>query len=322
MGIVTHKDHEILTIYPFNVLALAMALYGSLAVSCTGSQRPSEPVKPWRKEVSTPTLTPNTQPAPQRVPANPTIDTAASPLPSGSAPQAAATLQTPKAMPPVIDECDTSLDLPEDQAIFLPDNNIFVTRVMSPCLSASGQRGHKRNAGWMAMGFPCTGGEGRIDWKGTNHSRPKMVSFLMETSCLMAPSDHNKLKTEASKVARISETAPLIAFNPFMIQYWEVPGFGDADTSLTVDLRSAESLGDGWTHFIKGKPLKVFLVGRENAWVPGNKVYGIEGEINFASKNRFTFKVTNAQLLSSAERQKIKARCESLKPERSCAEVF
>jgi hypothetical protein len=82
----------------------------------------------------------------------------------------------------VLDECDTSIDLPEDQAIFLPENKIFVTRITSPCLSASGHRGHKRNAGWMAMGFPCTGGEGRIDWKGTNHSRPKMVSFLMETS--------------------------------------------------------------------------------------------------------------------------------------------
>jgi hypothetical protein len=222
----------------------------------------------------------------------------------------------------VLDECDTSIDLPEDQAIFLPDNKIFVTRITSPCLSASGHRGHKRNAGWMAMGFPCTGGEGRIDWKGTNHSRPKMVSFLMETSCQMAPSDHSKLKGEAAKVAKTPETAPLIAFNPFMIQYWEVPGFSDADTSLTVDLRSVESLGDGWTRFIKGKPMKVFLVGRENAWVPGNKVYGIEGEIIFASKNRFTFKVTNAQLLSSAERQTIKARCEALRPERSCAEVF
>lgn len=309
--------------YSLNLFAVTFALCGTLVTSCTGTRGPSEPVKPWQKEVSKPSLTPNNQPAPQRVPANPTHNASSSVPAATQTPQPSSPLpQASKAITPVLDECDTSIDVPEDQAIFLPDHKIFVTRIMSPCLSASGQRGHKRNAGWMAMGFPCTGGEGRIDWKGTNHSRPKMVSFLMETSCQMAPSDHSKLKGEAAKVAKIPETAPLIAFNPFMIQYWEVPGFSDADTSLTVDLRSVESLGDGWNRFIKGKPMKVFLVGRENAWVPGNKVYGIEGEIIFASKNRFTFKVTNAQLLSSAERQTIKARCEALRPERSCAEVF
>jgi hypothetical protein len=220
------------------------------------------------------------------------------------------------------DPCDTSTDVSEDTSIFLPGNKVFITRVMSPCLSATGQRGHKKNAGWMAMGFPCTGGEGRIDWKGTNHLRPKMVSFLMETSCDMAPRDNTQLKKEASQVANLSLTAPLIALNPFMIQYWEVSGLQDADTSLTVDLRTPESLGETWSQFIKGTPIKVFLVGRENAWVPGNKIYGVNGELIFVNKNRFTFKVIDARLLAGDELSKVKARCEKLRPVRSCSEVF
>lgn len=305
-------------------IVLWIPLVCSLALSCAGEkQLATDPVTVKPKEPASTVSTPNNNPAPLRVPSNAPNDAAAS-VPSTEIQQD----QTPPAATPpkitnsVSDECNSTIDLQEDQAIFLPENKVFITRVMSPCLNALGQKGHKRNAGWMAMGFPCSGGEGRIDWKGTNHSRPKMVSFLMETNCQMAPKDPGKLKTEAIKVLKLQETAPMIAFNPFMIQYWEVKDYSDADTSMAVDLRSTESLSAAWSHFIKGKPLKVFLVGRENAWVPGNKLYGVDGEIMFESKNRFTFKVTHAQLLTPSEREKIKTRCEALRPERACSEVF
>ena len=221
-----------------------------------------------------------------------------------------------------MDDCDATMAVHEANSIFLPENKVVITRIMSPCVSPTGQVGHKKNAGWMAMGFPCTGGEGRIDWKGTNHNRPKMVSFLMETSCAMSPSDTNKIKSEAAKVAKIPESSTLIAFNPFVIQYWEIPGYDDADVSFTVDLRSGPALDDAWTKFIKGKPIKVFLIGRENAWVPGNKMYSVEGEIVFVSKNRFSFRVATANIISGTDLEKVKSRCETLRPERDCSRVF
>ncbi len=293
-----------------------------LMTNCSKPPEVSEPILP-RKPNSEP-IAPNNQPAPSRITGSVSQDTPPVSVvpPQEPAPSAKSAHDTAEHRPPVLADCDTSFNVTEDSSVFLPENKVFVTRVMSPCLSLTGQRGHKKHSGWMAMGFPCTGGEGRIDWKGTNHARPKMVSFLMETSCPMAPPDLNRIKSEAWKTAKIPEAAPLIAFNPFVIQYWEVPGFEDADASLTVELRSGQSLEGEWTKFVKGKPLKVFLVGRENAWVPGNKMYGIEGEIVFASKNRFTFKVGSARQLAATELDAVKKRCESLRPERACSQVF
>ena len=227
-----------------------------------------------------------------------------------------------KKAPPTLADCDTSVKFNDEQPLYLPHNKVVITRIMSPCLNNSGLPGHRKNAGWMAMGFPCTAGEGRIDWKGTNYNRPKMVSFLLETSCLMAPSDKTKIQAEAMEVLGISKDATFIAFNPFVIQYWEVPGFGDADTSFTVDLRSGKGLDDAWTSFIKPKPLRIFLVGRENAWVPGNFMYAVEGDLVWMSKNRFSFKVDKARLLAGEEYSDVKKRCEALKPARDCSRVF
>ena len=223
---------------------------------------------------------------------------------------------------PVMDDCDASVKFTDGEPIYLPENKVMLTRVMSPCMTVEGLHGHKKNAGWMAMGFPCTGGEGRIDWKGTNYNRPKMVSFLLETSCAMAPANKSKIMEEAKKVAAIPAEAPLIAFNPFVIQYWEAPGYEDADTSFTVDLRSGKGLDDGWVRFIKPKPLRIFLVGRENAWVPGNYMYAVEGDLILASKNRFTFSVSTARVLAGDELGKVRVRCEALKPDRDCSRVF
>jgi hypothetical protein len=223
---------------------------------------------------------------------------------------------------PVMDDCDASVKFTDGEPIFLPENKVMLTRVMSPCMTKDGLHGHKKNAGWMAMGFPCTGGEGRIDWKGTNYNRPKMVSFLLETSCAMSPSDKSKIIAEAKQVAAITADSPLIAFNPFVTQYWEVPGYEDADTSFTVDLRSGKGIDDAWLRFIKPKPLKIFLVGRENAWVPGNYMYAVEGDLIWASKNRFTFSVSTARILTGDELSKVRGRCEALKPERDCSRVF
>jgi hypothetical protein len=221
-----------------------------------------------------------------------------------------------------MEDCDTLMRFTDGEPIYLPENKVIITRIMSPCRTKDGVPGHKKNAGWMAMGFPCTGGEGRIDWKGTNYNRPKMVSFLLETSCAMGPSDTHRIRAEAQKVAGIPMSAAMIAFNPFVIQYWEVPGYEDADTSFTVDLRSGKGLDDAWVKFIKPGPLKIFLVGRENAWVPGNFMYAVEGELHWASKNRFTLKVSTARKLTGDELSTVRGRCEALRPERECGRVF
>jgi hypothetical protein len=220
------------------------------------------------------------------------------------------------------DPCDSSVKFNDGEPVFLPESRVMLTRVTGACLTKTGAPGHKRNAGWMAMGFPCTGGEGRIDWKGTNYARPKMVSFLLETSCAMGPTDPAKIREEAHRVIGVSMTASMLAFSPFNIQYWEVPGYADADTSFIVELRSGKGIDEAWVRFIKPKPLRIIIVGRENAWVEGNNIYSVEGDLTWVNKNRFTFKVENAQILKGDDLNKVRTRCEELKPQRDCSRVF
>ena len=225
-------------------------------------------------------------------------------------------------LPPVTTDCEVLPKFPNDEPVFIQSLGVLLTRISSPCRTGFGAMGHRKNAGWMTMGFPCTGGEGRIDWKGTNYNAPKMVSYLLETSCPMAPSDQSKIVEAVSREIGISRSAPMIAFTPFVVQYWEVPGYEDADATFSVELRSNKGLAGAWTNFIKQNPLKVFLVGRENAWVPGNFMYGVDAEVIWVSKNRFRLKVTGARPLKGVELDAVRTRCEALRPERECSRVF
>jgi hypothetical protein len=307
----------------------SLKLFATFLLACvTGCTTPPVKTKVKHKELPRPAepvtgeaVLPPPQAAAPVVPAP--LLAAPAVVPAASAPAPV----TPP--PPVVapsssepDPCETTTKFVDGEPIFLPENKVMMTRIMSPCMNRQGVAGHKADAGWMAMGFPCTGGEGRIDWKGTNYARPKMVSFLLETSCAMAPSDTSKIRAEAVKITGLSPTAPMIAFNPFVIQYWEVPGYDDADTSFIVDLRSGKGIDEAWVRFIKPKPLRIFLVGRENAWVPGNYMYAVEGDLTWTSKNRFSFSVVSARLLKGDELNLVRTRCEQLKPGRDCVRVF
>ncbi len=246
------------------------------------------------------------------------------------APVAPAVIETKPAepvLPPgpsstVPPDCQSVRGFPNDEPVFVKSAGAVLTRIASPCDLADGTKGHSPTGGWMAMGFPCTGGEGRIDWKGTNYNVPKMVSFLLDTSCPMANNNPTRLTTLVRDEVGVNHSAPMIAYNPFVVQYWEIPGTDEADATFAVELRNVKTMSHTWGPFIKMKPLKVFLVGRENAWVPGNNMYAVEAELNWASKNRFTMKVLNARVLKGDEFVAVKARCEALRPERECGKVF
>lgn len=288
---------------------LTAALISLVTVACTHASPTSKRNKKSAGEPEPVAATSQTSPA---AVSPPTVAVAApTPMPSA----------TPAPTP--LADCKPVQGFPGDEPVFVKSADVVLTRIAGACDLADGSKGHLPSGGWMAMGFPCTGGEGRIDWKGTNYNLPKMVSFLLDTSCPMAPTDLNRLKTLVTTEIGISPQAPLVAFNPFVVQYWEVQGSDDADASFAVDLRTAKSLSGIWAkEFIKQKPIRVLLVGRENAWVPGNNIYAVNAELNWASKNRFTMKVSNAHVLKGDELNAVKTRCEALRPERECGKVF
>jgi hypothetical protein len=320
----------------------SLVLMGIFQWSCTSTtatkrsksqNSSSEVVGPTRKKQDKPAPD---QPTPPTVPQQavaeppqvPTV-TAAIPAPSASpSPDAATTPKSDeKPMPvdpkvPVVADCVADQKMEQFEPILVQKTKTFVTRITSPCATPTGAKGHRPQFGWIAMGVPCTGGEGRIDWKGTNYLAPKMVSFLFDTTCPMAPRDTSTLLRETNTALGYDAATKMIAFNPFMAQYWEFPDLNEADTSFNPDLRNGKSLTSAWSQFVKGKPLKLLMVGRENAWAPGNFIYVIEAELTFINKNRFTASVINARLLKGDELTAIKTRCEALRPERECQKVF
>src|SRR5690606_40330801 len=121
---------------------------------------------------------------------------------------------------------------------------------------------------WIAMGFPCSKGSGKISIKG-NYYAPKMISFMVTTDCPMAASTGDFPKI-VQKILGIPAGAPMLAFNPFAVQYWEIPSSGDADTGFAVELRTSLGVGQIWRQLRGDESLAVRLYGRENAWVQGN----------------------------------------------------
>jgi hypothetical protein len=220
------------------------------------------------------------------------------------------------------DDCVVYERFSSGQPVFIKNSGAVVTRMNQPCQNNEGKQGFKKNAGWMAMGVPCTGGDGRIDWKGTHYIRPKMVAFLIETNCAMEPRDKVRFRSEVEKEVGFPKTSSLLALTPFMVQYWEVPDYNEADVGISVELRHARSLDSGWKALREGQPLKVNLIGRENAWVDSDFLYIAEAEILVTAKNRFQIKVRDIRKLADSELQTVKARCEALRPERECQRVF
>jgi len=220
------------------------------------------------------------------------------------------------------DPCVAYGKMPGEPPQTVPNMGIVVTRMLKPCVTRDGHRGYFENSPWMAMGFPCTGTEGRVDWKGTNYLRPKMASFIVSTDCGMAPPDPKDVVSAVTQAFGFPASAPLLAYNPFVVQYWEIPVISEADTGFTVDLRTNEAVEKVWPKLVKGEPLRVRLVGRENAWVAGDNLYIIEADLFVTQKNRFRLQVFEVKVLDPESKEAVKSRCEALRPRRNCLNVF
>lgn len=260
------------------------------------------------------------------VPATPSPAAVNAGSPDESGKTAAATTpepaaKAPPAAPPVSTNCAVLPKIVGDPPVYLPGKGVVITRLMKACTTPSGQSGFEKDTPWLAMGFPCTGGAGRIDIKG-HYGNPKMVSFIVGTDCMMNPAEKAAVKTAAEQGIGLPSTAKLMAFTPFVVQYWEVPGLTDADTGFSIDLRSAPALEGAWNRFQKKDPLHVRLFGRENAWVQGGFFYMVEADLKMSGRTQFQLDVTSVKKLTPADLAGVKARCEQLKPQRNCADVF
>ena len=207
----------------------------------------------------------------------------------------------------------------QEPPYFLESAKIMITRVMKPCKAADGAYGFTKGSGWLAMGFPCTGGGGKISIKGKSY-KPKKISFPITNSCPMIPEGLGGVKQIGEETFSEASFKPL-AYYPFAVQYWELVDYREGDVGFEVGIWSAETIKEGWKQFRLGQPLRVRLYGREDAWVRGKNIYKVSGEI-IKSASGFSLNIIGAEPLPEVELKEVIERCGQFRGQRACADAL
>lgn len=270
-------------------LSIAAVAVACLATACTDKEKkPKEPVVTAEQQPATTVTSPAAPPPPP---------------------------------PPPPDPCKVFEKFEGEPPLVLKGKGVVLTRMMKPCVTRDGRRGFDKNSSFLAMGVPCTGGSGRIDIKGHYHN-PKLVSFIIGTDCLMNPSNTSEVHAMLAEAFGLTPDNKLLAYTPFVVQYWEVPGTSDADVGFSVDLRSGTATQGLWKQFRANAPVRAELYGRENAWVKGESFYHVTVDLVMTDRKSFRLDVVSVESLGPEKFNEVKARCEDLKPKRNCLEVF
>ncbi len=221
----------------------------------------------------------------------------------------------------VKDNC-AALKVKGEPPFFVKSEQIVITRIAKSCETDKDEPGFERDTSWMAMGFPCTGGGGTLEYR-ENSYNPKIVWFHIPNNCPLKPAARDTVHQWGIESLGFGAASNLIAYYPMAVQYWELVDYPDADVGYVVDLRSQKSREEGWKNFFNKKtPIKVRLFGRENAWVKDNRFYQADVQFLFNGRDKFTIEVLNAKALNDDEFKAVQQRCEALRPQRPCQTVF
>lgn len=220
------------------------------------------------------------------------------------------------------DPCTALPKLNPAQPVYLPGRDAVLTRVLKTCLTRDGKLGIEADSPWLAMGFPCSDGGGRVDVKG-NINSPKMVSFVISTDCPMTASNKEAIKKLFSDELGLPVSSKLMAVNPFSVHFWEIPAMSDADTGFVIELRSAPAIEGGWKRLLRDQEkLRVRLFGRENAWVRGDHFFLVEADLVLTGTSRFKLEIASVKTLTTEDIDALKQRCRLLRTARNCDEIF
>ena len=226
-----------------------------------------------------------------------------------------------KSSPGEDDPCLVLPKLSSQPPLVINGKNLVLTRLLKPCVTRDGVKGVDRSSQFLAMGFPCTGGSGRIEIKG-HYNNPHLISFLLGTDCGMAPATKEEAQGSIAAHFDFPKTLRAAAYTPFVVQYWEVPSVNDADVGYIIELRQTPAVEGMWRRFQQHESIPVKLYGRENTWSQGDHFYSVDGNMKMTGRTAFQLEVSAVKSLSREEIANVKQRCENLKPRRNCADVF
>lgn len=205
---------------------------------------------------------------------------------------------------------------------FVPQHSLVVSSFTKTCTLGNGKDGYRLGSSWTVMGFPCTGGGGTYEWKGSRYN-PKLVYFNFENSCPMIGENRSEIEESLATELGIPAESKLIAYYPFSVSYWEVDEFSDAGVGFKMELFSVDGRRKIWSRFNGMAPVKVFLYGRKNALVRSKNFYKVTGLIQKdVESESFRFTVETVELLSEADQNQLVESCQKLKPRRNCHEIL
>jgi hypothetical protein len=254
-------------------------------------------------------------------------DKAGAAAPAGgeaAAPEAGAPPQPAPTPAPVVPEtCFVPAKMPAELPAVAEGRNVVVTRIQKVCTTRDGRPGIEKDTAYLAMGFPCTAGQGRIELKGNNYNSPKIITFIIGTDCPMEPASSAVAKSVVTDAFGFPPEAKLAAYTPFVVQFWEIPGMSDlADTGFTIELRAPQDIEAVWGKVRTKEPMRLRLFGRENSWGQGDNLYLVEADMKLVGRTTFQLSVVKARALTKDEIDQVRTRCEALRPKRNCGAVF
>ncbi len=229
--------------------------------------------------------------------------------------------QVKSAAVPLDDRCRPIAKADSGLPVIATGKNLVLTKLMKPCITLDGRRGAEKESSYLAMGFPCTGGSGRLEIKGRYHN-PNMVTILFGTDCPMATSSKDQAESVLAQALSLPSDMRLAQVTPFVVQYWEIPGMSDADVGFGVELRSSAAREGLWRKLQQQESVRVRLYGRENNWAQGEHFFQVDADVKLTARTSFTMQVVQISALKKDEILKVRERCESLEPRRNCRAVF
>lgn len=201
----------------------------------------------------------------------------------------------------------------------------IVTQIQNSCVNRDGENGFFRVTPWMAMGIPCSGGQGKVHLKKPYYA-PQLITFSLSTDCPMDPGALTGVQELGQQWLGLHQESVLQTYNPFSLLYWEVVGFEDAGLGEDIELSTSSAREQLWPKFKNGEALPVILIGRENAWMATPILYEVRADIlrepSPSGGFRFRLKLEDVTPLGESGVEAVKKRCLAIRPRLRCGDIF
>lgn len=224
---------------------------------------------------------------------------------------------------------DSCLSLPDTAvsrgdvkgAVWLPQLNVMVTKLVSLCLMSSDQVGYLATSDWAAMVPPCAHRSGSIAYIGRPHA-PKEISFSLSNDCILPQAIHGHLEGEVRGHLGLGKMGKQIAVNPLSVEFWRMPELGKAGLGSDLVFKSPRSINKVRRLIKRGQKIRVDFFGHENGWGASDVMYKVKAQLVPLDLQSYKIEVSEMTILKSDDRAALRNVCLKRFPMGRCDQVF